>query len=137
MSLIRKNTGLTLIELLITLAIIGILTAITYPQYQQYITRTYRIRAMQNLLILSKTMHSYYLQHHSYVDAIITNIATTDIVDDKHYHYQISELTAQTYQLVAIPQGAQATHDRHCGLLRIDQFGEKSISGDAQLHDCW
>lgn len=133
----RKNIGLTLIELLLTLAIIGILAAITYPQYQQYVTRTYRIRAIQHLFILSKGMHSYYWQHHSYLDARITNLATTDILSDKHYRYQIGELTAETYQLIAVPKGAQAIHDQRCGNLRIDQLGEKSISGNARLPDCW
>ena len=133
----KKNTGLTFIELLITLTIIGILATIAYPQYQQYVTRTYRTRAIQNLLILSKAMHSYYRQHHSYLNAKLTKLATTDILTDKHYRYQIGKLTAETYQLIAIPQGTQITRDQHCGNLSIDQLGEKNISGHARLHDCW
>ncbi len=133
----RKNIGLTFIELLITLTIIGILATITYPQYQQYITRTYRTRAIQHLFILSKAMHSYHWQHHSYLDAKITNLATTNILADKHYHYKIDKLTAETYQLIAVPQGTQATRDQHCGNLSIDQLGEESISGNSRLHDCW
>ena len=133
----RKNIGFTFIELLITLTIIVILATIAYPQYQQYVTRTYRTRAIQHLFILSKAMHSYYWQHHSYLDAKITNLATTDILTDKHYRYQIGKLTAETYQLIAVPQGAQIIHDQHCGNLSIDQLGEKNISGNARLHDCW
>ena len=133
----RKNIGLTFIELLITLAIIGILATIAYPQYQQYVTRTYRIRAIQHVLILSKALNSYYRQHHSYLDAKITNLATTDILSDKHYRYEIRKLTAETYQLIAVPQEPQITRDQHCGKLSINQLGEKSISGNARLHNCW
>ncbi len=133
----KKNIGFTLIELMITVAIVGIIALIAYPQYQQYITRTYRIRALQNLLILSKATHSYYLQHRDYSDLIIDDIITADIKDDKHYKYRIEEQSTQYYQLVAVPQGAQAKRDQRCGKLYIDQLGEKNISGNAQLKDCW
>jgi len=133
----KKNKGLTLIELLITVAIVGILVAIAYPQYQHYITRTYRTRALQNLLLLSKDMQHYYRQQQNYLGATIVAIASNNITDDKHYRYQIKELTAQSYQLIAIPQSTQAKRDPHCGNLMIDQLGEKNISGNAKLNECW
>ena len=133
----KKNSALTLIELLITITILGILITFSYPQYQHYLTRTYRIRAAQNLLILSKNLQYYHIQQQSYLDATITEIAPLSVTNDKHYQYRINKLMANSYQLVAIPQGIQAKRDYACGSLMINQLIEKSISGTAPLDHCW
>ena len=82
-------------------------------------------------------MHYYYTQHHHYLDADLANIASPDIINDPYYHYQIQELTTESYQLIAIPQSNQAKKDQACGNLLLNQLGEKNISGHDKLTDCW
>ncbi len=131
-----KAFGLTLIELLVTLSIVAILTMIAYPYYQHHIVQTYRTRAIQNLLLLSKNLHTYYLQNHRYQNANI-KLLSTDIQADQHYHYSIANVTTQTYQLIAAPLGKQAKNDKACGKLIINQFGEQNTSGNGKITDCW
>jgi len=133
----KSNLGLTLLELLITVAILGILATIVYPQYQQYITRTYRIHAAQALLIIDKGMQDYYMQHQSYLGVTLASITANSSISEPHYHYQIKALMPQSYQLIAIPFGIQARHDQRCGNLIINQWGEKSISGSVLSMTCW
>lgn len=133
----KKISGLTLLELLVTLSIISILTLIAYPSYQHHLTQTYRTRAIQNLLLISKKLYIYYLHEHSYQNVNIDALLTTTIKHDQRYHYSIENLTVQTYQLIATPLAQQAKNDQTCGKLFINQFGEKDISGDGKLSDCW
>ncbi len=67
----NKNKGFSLIELMITVAILGILSAITVPSYMQYVQKTKRTEAKAEVLRLAQLQESYYVQNLSY--AKLTN----------------------------------------------------------------
>jgi type IV pilus assembly protein PilE len=129
-----KKAGFTLIELLITLAIIVILAAIAYPNYLGYLDKGYRTQAEQTLLTISKNMEAYYNVHHEYTGLAIGNVLPLN-TSTAHYTYDITSLTAQHYQLMAIPNDAKRNDE--CGTLSINDLGEKSISGMGNVLECW
>jgi len=66
----RPGKGFTLIELMMTLAIIGILTAIAFPSYLNYITRSSRSAAQSELLQLANLQEKVYLNANGYAVSI-------------------------------------------------------------------
>lgn len=69
----KKNSGFTLIELMITVAIIAILAAISLPSYQNYIKKTNIKAAQTDLVSLSLVFENYYQRNLSYPDQDYTN----------------------------------------------------------------
>ena len=62
----QKDQGFTLIELMITVAILGILSAITVPSYMAYVQKSKRTDAKVELLKIAQLQESYYVQNLSY-----------------------------------------------------------------------
>ena len=130
----NKNTGVTLIELMVTMAILGLLLSIAYPSYSSYLTKTHRVEAQQTLYILAKDMEQYHAQNQSYTGASIVTISHVKTIKNDYYHFKIRELTEQSYQLAAIPKNGR---DKKCGTLTLDQLGEENITGTSKYSDCW
>ncbi|HJF26742.1 MAG TPA: prepilin-type N-terminal cleavage/methylation domain-containing protein [Acinetobacter lwoffii] len=65
--------GFTLIELMIVVAIIGILAAIAYPSYQHYMIRGKRLDAQSEMLQISQNMASRKLRYGSYSGATVND----------------------------------------------------------------
>ena len=63
----RKNEGFTLIELMIVIAIIGILAAIAIPQFSAYRTRSYNSAAEADLRNAATAQEAYYVDTQKYV----------------------------------------------------------------------
>jgi type IV pilus assembly protein PilA len=72
--MMRKNEGFTLIELMIVIAIIGILAAIAIPQFSAYRTRSYNSSAESDLRNAATAQEAYYVDHQTYVADPQTNL---------------------------------------------------------------
>jgi type IV pilus assembly protein PilE len=135
------RTGFSLIELIITLAIMAILTTLAYPVYTQYIVAARRHDAQGALLDLAARMEQYYATYNRYTGATISVDPTTDVLasattPEGWYRLSVS-MTDTGYQLTAVPIAAQAAQDKQCTALSIDDRGVKSSKGSAKTALCW
>ena len=138
----RNEIGFTLIELMIVVAIVGIIAAIAFPAYQGQVEKTRRTTAKSDLLELSQWMERRYSNGFDYRD---TSGAPNPPVDPTlpftqspqegtTAFYNISfdgNVDRDAYTLQAVPAGGQAGDD--CGTLTLDEQGNKN----ADEADCW
>jgi type IV pilus assembly protein PilE len=130
-----RMKGFHLIEILITLSIIGILSMIALPIYSQYFTKLKRLDAIQILTKLSMNLEEYYLRHHTYENANLDILHIPEWIDN--YQLIIANTTLDDYEIMAKPSIQQAEKDAVCGTLILSATGEKSVSGTGKVEDCW
>jgi type IV pilus assembly protein PilE len=128
---LRKNTGFSLIELLIVLMIIGIISCFAYPSYEQYIARTHRLDGQTALLDLAYRLEAHHTTHHTYQP--LPTLPQTS--SDGFYQLRITHLSDTTYTLEAHAIGTQALNDAACALLTLDHLGIRGPS-IGQIR-CW
>lgn len=131
--LIINQSGMTLIELIIVLAIIAILITIAVPGYQTYMLRVHRGEAVRTLLQTAMCQERIHARSGSYDTGLCLST-----VEQKRYKYTYTILNTreQTYTAIAIPQGAQQADP--CGSLFLDQSGLKNISVTSEdVTGCW
>lgn len=130
----RRNTGFTLIELMIVVAIIAILAAIAYPVYTNYIQQSRRSDAQSDLVELANFMERHYSKSGSYASATLPFNKTPRGATGSDVYYDITlnvPDSGQAYTLIATPANAQTGDE--CGVLKLTQTGQR---GAAQSN-CW
>jgi type IV pilus assembly protein PilE len=122
-----RQRGFTLIELMITVAIIGILASIAYPSYQQYVLSSRRAEAQSEMLRIQLGLEKWRANNNTY-SSDLANAGFTD--NNAYYNYSITNTTGSTYTINAAAQGAQTADS--CGSLTLNQSGARTPSSG-----CW
>jgi type IV pilus assembly protein PilA len=73
----KNQKGFTLIELMIVIAIIGILAAIAIPQFSAYRRRSYNSAAQSDLKNATTAQEAYFVDEQTYATAVASLIGTT------------------------------------------------------------
>lgn len=141
LTLSKYNTGFTLIEVMIVVAIIGIIAAIGYPSYQDHVRKARRADAQTALLELSQFMERHYTSNGRYLKADNTapDLPFSEAPKDgatKTYDLSFTATpTANAYTLRAVPKGSMAGDA--CGTLTISNTGAKGQVAGATPEQCW
>ena len=136
---LRRHSGFTLIELMITVAVLGVLAAVAFPSYQQYIERSRRTDGKAALLRTAQWLERAASVSGSYLDGAgaARDLSAAGLASSEAGHYAISYSgvpTATAFTLQAQPNNWT---DSLCGTLTVTQGGVKGESGTATVADCW
>jgi len=126
-------SGFTLIEVMITVALVAILAAVALPAYQEHVRKSRRAEAQAFLMAVAARQQQFLLDTRTYTATLAdVGVRTPDNVGAS---YTIALAAAAgpppTFSVTATPKPAQA-HEK-CGTLSIDQTGTKT----ATTSGCW
>lgn len=142
-SLGKRNQarGFTLIEILIVVAILGVLTSIALPAYQNSVLRSGRAEAKGELMIVASDQERFFSSNNTYsTDAtpLITTDATTRTTENGLYTITVAAggtgNIATSFVATATAVGDQ-TADA-CTTLTISSVGVRGATG-ATADECW
>ncbi|MBV2235443.1 MAG: type IV pilin protein [Sterolibacterium sp.] len=130
-----KSGGFTLIELMIVVAVIGILASIALPSYQEYVRRSARTQAQSCMTQIAHALERRRATNLSYAGNAPNLGCTTESNLDKRYTFN-TDVADTTYTITATPKAIQTKEK--CGTLTINQIGEKTAKkGGSAVTGCW
>lgn len=120
----RNESGFTLIEVMITVAIIGILAAIALPAYSDYVRRGRIVEAVSVLSDMRVKMEQYFQDNRTYVGACAAGTVAPMPVTTPQFVYTCPDKTASTYTVTATGAGPMADF-----IFTIDQANARKTTG--------
>lgn len=143
----NKTAGFTLIELMIAVAIIGILTMVAYPAYQDSIRKSRRADGIAAALAVQVAQESFRGNCRFYaknigannvcgVSAAASTVDTVSLSNEGYYSLSIEgTATGNSYIIMIDPTGSQAA-DTTCDPMRLT-FNNVNPNGLKSPVDCW
>jgi len=128
----QRARGFTLIELMIVVAVVGILAAFAYPSFVEFLKRGYRTDARAVLMEAAHTLQRSYSVKNTYAGvALPANLTRSPENGTQRYTISITSQTATDFQVQAVPNFA----DDDCGTLTLTAAGVRGAAGD--VDKCW
>lgn len=127
-----RPSGFTLIELMITVAVVAILAAVAYPSYQQHLRKSRRAEAQAFMMAVAARQQQFLVDTRSYATSLETvGVATPPNVAQAYTPALAASAPASTFTLTLTPKSHQASEP--CGTLSIDHVGSKTPTATG----CW
>ncbi len=135
----HRQRGVTLMELMIVVLIVGILAAVGYPSYREYSMRSARSEGRSALLAVASRQEQFFLDNKAYADDL-ADLGMPGNTEHDKYQITVDAETADCpilscYALTATPLGRQLD-DTVCGNLTLNSNGTRSATGDEPA-GCW
>jgi len=131
--MIQRKKGFTLIELMIVVAVIGILAAVAYPSYVDNVTRSNRSEGQRELTRLANLQEQLMVDSKSYsADMKDLGMATDPFITESGFYSIDAVVVNSTFVLTATAKNSQYTNDTACRTLTITDTGAKTPSSG-----CW
>jgi type IV pilus assembly protein PilE len=145
-TIVKNNTanssGFTLIELMITVAIVAILSAIAYPSYEEYVRRGRRSELQVQVLQSAQFMERYFTTNGTYVAAALPTGLTTSpenaTATARYYDIGITNVTANSFTVTGTRTSGRGMDSDKCGDFIITQTAAKTLANNtAAITECW
>ena len=137
-NIIKRDRGFTLIELMITIAILAIIAAIAIPSYDRYKRKGYRMEAISFLSNVAAYQENWFAENGAYT-ANPSKLSKTGITTLDHYSLSVNVGDGSTFLVTATAKLTQ-TSDKDCYKYTIDNLGRKKAEKDDASDNsriCW
>jgi type IV pilus assembly protein PilE len=129
----KRQSGFTLLELMIVVAIIGIIAVVAYPAYTSYVKEARRSDAMAALLAAQLEQEKYRSSNTTYA-ANTTTLGISATSQEGYYNVSVASADGVSFVVTAAPTGLQTGDD--CGTFAVDENGP-DYSGTYADAQCW
>jgi type IV pilus assembly protein PilE len=126
-----NQKGFTLIEVMITVVIVGILAAIAYPSYTSFVTKSGRSEGVAAVMRVSNLQEQYYMDNRAFAEDMTELGLSEPFLTDSGY-YSVTSVGTTSYTITAAAAGSQATRDTTCATITLTSVGIKGPS-----KECW
>jgi type IV pilus assembly protein PilE len=135
----RTQRGITLIELMVVMAIVGILAGIAIPAYRAYVVRANRADAKVAITQTAQALERCYTNAtpYAYNAASCTVPATVTVASGTYRIDVVIPAAGNSYVISGVPLGAQASGDPQCATFRLSSAGIQTVTGTSPAAECW
>jgi type IV pilus assembly protein PilE len=130
---LQRVRGFTLIELMITVAVVAILAAVAIPSYADHVRKSRRAQAKADMVEVAQQLERYHTVQNTYVGFALP-FAQSPRDGTARYTLGLGNQSASAFTLTVTPDAAQSKDK--CGTMTLDQAGRKTPN-NTSVAGCW